>query len=142
MIGLRCNPIVGWLRVARSALLVEAGLRTQPLDELARALGIELTNDDRARDAAGRTGDVSAQVRWTFEATDRVLGFLPGRATCLRRALIAGHLLRKHRPAIRIGSARQNGKLAFHAWLEFDGKVASDPEAASFRRLVRARSMS
>jgi hypothetical protein len=77
-------------------------------------------------------------VRWAFDATDRVLGLLPGRSQCLRRALIAGHLLREHKPSLHIG-ARRDGTLAFHAWLELDGNVAADPEAALYRRLVRAR---
>jgi len=137
--GLRSTPLVRWLRVVRSALLVEAGLRTRPLDRVVSGLGIALANGEADPEPRPAEAPVSTHVRWAFDATDRVLGLLPGRSQCLRRALIAGHLLREHKPSLHIGSARRDGKLAFHAWLELDGQVAADPEAALFRRLVRAR---
>ena len=136
--NLRSTPLIRWLRVARSALLVEAGLRTRSLDELASLLGITLANGELER-TQREPPDVPSQVLWAFDATDRVLGLVSDRSQCLRRALIAGHLLREHRPSLHIGSVRRDGRLAFHAWLELDGRIAADPEAPLFRRLVRAR---
>jgi hypothetical protein len=137
--GLYSAPFLRWLRVVRSALLVEAGLHTRSLDSLVSVLGIELADRELKRDRAPGASAVSTQVRWAFDATDRLLGMLPGRSHCLRRALIAGHLLREHKPALHIGSARRDGRWTFHAWLELDGQVAADPDAALYRRLVRAR---
>ncbi|HMJ14473.1 MAG TPA: lasso peptide biosynthesis B2 protein [Polyangiaceae bacterium] len=127
-----------WLRVAKSAVLVEAGLRTRSLPELTSALGITFA-PDQPSPAETDLETISAQVRWACRAADRMVRLLPGGSPCLRRALIAGHLLRKHKPSLRIGSARLAGQFAFHAWLEVGGQVAADPTAASFRPLVRAR---
>jgi hypothetical protein len=142
MTELRSTSFVRWLRVARSAFLVEAGLRLRPLDELLEALGIGIADGQPAQGDQAPSPSISAQVGWAFHATDRVLAVLPGQARCLRRALIAGHLLREHKPSLRIGSLKRDGRLTFHAWLELDGRVAADPEAPSFRRLVRVRPVS
>ncbi len=130
--------LLGWLRAARAALVVEAGLRTRPLDELAGALGITLCTDQSAGPALPAP-EGAAQARWAFDAADSVLRFWPGGSQCLRRALIAGHLLREHNPSLHIGSARSDGRLRFHAWLELEGRVTADPDALQYRRLVRLR---
>jgi hypothetical protein len=133
----RSAPVLRWLRVARSALLVEAGLRTRPLDELTRLLGITLRADTSMGRANPLPLEISSEVSWAFQATDRLLWFLSARSQCLRRTLIAGHLLREHKPSLYIGSAKLDGNFAFHAWLELDGHVAADADALRYRRLVR-----
>lgn len=58
--------------------------------------------------------------------------FVPD-ATCLRQALVLRHLLaREHVPSlIRLGVRRPEGsELGFHAWVEVDGEVVSEPEGA------------
>jgi Transglutaminase-like superfamily len=130
--------LLGWLRAARAALVVEAGLRTRPLDELAVGLGITLCTDQNAN-AGLPEPKVPAHTRWAFDAADSVLRFWPGGSQCLRRALIAGHLLREQKPSLHIGSARSDGRLRFHAWLQLEGRVTADPDARQYRRLVRLR---
>ena len=45
-----------------------------------------------------------------------------GDGPCLRRALVAGRVLRRLHPRLSLGVARrQNGALIAHAWLELDG---------------------
>jgi hypothetical protein len=142
MIGPRSRQIVRGLRVLRSALLVEIGLRVRPLEDLAGRLGITLGAEAPVSELPSSSGpEARAQARWAVYAADRLLRWVPGGPYCLRRALIAGHLLRDHAPVLRIGSARRDGQLAFHAWLEVGGEVVVDRAATEFRPLVRRRAM-
>lgn len=40
---------------------------------------------------------------------------------CLRQALVAGWILRRHRPRLRLGVARDDEQVLAHAWIEVDG---------------------
>jgi Transglutaminase-like superfamily len=44
-----------------------------------------------------------------------------GRASCLRRSLVLGSLLHRHRPVLRLGAVRSGVHLEAHAWLEVAG---------------------
>ena len=66
----------------------------------------------------------SVQRRWLFDAT------------CLRRALAAGWILRRRRPRLCLGLTSAEGALA-HAWLVVDGHTIDGlPGAPVFKRLV------
>jgi hypothetical protein len=47
----------------------------------------------------------------------------PGGGTCLREALVTGHLLRRFDPVLRIGAARDTDGIHAHAWLEVGSSV-------------------
>lgn len=61
------------------------------------------------------------QIVWAVETTSR---YIPG-AACLSKAMAAQVLLAEygHRSELRIGVARDNGRLRAHAWLEDDGEI-------------------
>jgi Transglutaminase-like superfamily len=76
----------------------------------------------RERELLGALGSV--QRRWLFDAT------------CLRRALASGWILRRHRPRLCLGLARSEEALA-HAWLIVDGHSLDGlPGATLFRPLA------
>jgi hypothetical protein len=66
--------------------------------------------------------------------------YVPGRATCLKRALVLSWLLRRRGIAstLRIGVARRDGVLAAHAWLERDGEVVFGHDGCDFAPLFPA----
>lgn len=124
-------------RVAVTAALVEAAVRLLPLRTAARLAGARLQLD----------GAVAARSAWpTLTPADRercelalrVLARRPFRATCLRRSLVLASLLRRDRPALRVGVAKSGGAVAAHAWLEIAGATL-DPEAAQYRGLAPVR---
>lgn len=140
-------------RVALTAAVIELAVRVLPLPTVARAAGVPLAaghsrgtapaalaapDGDAAPDAAP---DADGWARLTDR--DRARGELalravehrPFRATCLRRSLLLGHLLRHHHPALRLGVKKTDGVVSAHAWVEVDG-VSLDPDAAAYRTLA------
>lgn len=110
-------PVVSWLAV------VEVGLRSTTLPRLARLLGVPL-------DAGGTTVGTPAPQRLVLTAREqrrlRVLAavvkrwpFGPG--PCLRQSLVAGRILRRHGPRLRLGAAPTGDGVLGHAWLEVGG---------------------
>ncbi len=129
-LGPRCWPFV--LRVAATAAAVELAVRTLPLPAVSRFAGVPLAvGPERPGDAWAAIPD---RDRRRAELALRVLRGRPFRATCLRRALVLGVLLRRHHPALRVGVAKAAGTVAAHAWLEVDG-VSLDAESAAYRPL-------
>jgi hypothetical protein len=45
---------------------------------------------------------------------------------CLRASLLAGHVLRHHKPRLVIGVSRNDGAFAAHAWLEVQRRILGD----------------
>lgn len=129
-LGPRHWPLV--LRVAATAAAVELAVRTLPLPVVSRLARVPLAvGPERPGDAWAAIGEPD---RRRAELALRVLRGRPFRATCLRRALVLGILLRRHRPALRVGVAKAGGAVAAHAWLEVDG-VSLDAESAAYRPL-------
>ena len=91
-----------------------------------------------ARGDAFVSEHVTAAERERCSLALRALGRRPLRATCLRRSLVLASLLRRHRPALRVGVTKSGGAVAAHAWLEIDGATL-DPEAAQYRGLAPVR---
>ncbi len=66
-----------------------------------------------------------ARIAWLVEVAGR---YVPGNITCLKKALVLSWLLGRRGIAttLRIGVAREEGRLKAHAWLEQDGRVIID----------------
>jgi hypothetical protein len=104
--------------------LVEVGVRAVSLPRLAPRLGVRLVVEPQPTDAQplDRTSlplRAQRQLRWARRIADA----WPFAATgpCLRHALVTGHLLRRRRPALRLGLGGTPDVLTAHAWLEIDG---------------------
>jgi hypothetical protein len=77
------------------------------------------------------------ECRSRAELVARIVGIAAGRgpvrATCLRRSLLVGWLLRRDgiETVLRIGVNRDDGRFRAHAWIEHDGRpVGDDPDVA------------
>lgn len=120
------------------AMVVEAGLRLSSLPRLTRLLGIRLAYDDESDRRADpvHTPDLPAiWIRRRALAVNRVFRHWPFDRTCLRRALVLGHRIRKLDPALLIGVRHDDsGNLAAHAWLVVAG-VSLDPLATQYEVL-------
>lgn len=101
-------------------LLVEVGIRSLPLPQLCRLLGIRL----RPVGAPGppRTTPLPWWGRHGVTATDRLLARWPFGDTCLRRALLVAHILRPLHPVVCLGLRRRGDGVIGHAWIEVDGQ--------------------
>jgi hypothetical protein len=122
------------LAAAALAVLVELVIRSVPLPKLARWLGVSLA----AQAAEPVQPGLSLERRDVrrVKAVTLVYRYWPVHGDCLRRALVAGHRLRRLHPTIRLGVQRDaNGAIAAHAWLEIDGH-SWDPTAASYDLLL------
>lgn len=109
--------VIGWLAA------VEVALRITSVSRLSRLLGVPIDTTDTC---SGRTepppqaltaGErrrlrilAAAVTRWPF-----------GRGPCLRQSLVAGRILVRHQPRLRLGAAPIEGGVVGHAWLELDG---------------------
>lgn len=104
--------VLWWLSV------VEIGVRLAPLPLLSRWMGAPLATSDPRPAGAGHPG-----VDRREAGKLRVLEVMASRwpfcdGPCLRQALVAGHILRRHRPALRIGATLAGTGVVGHAWLE------------------------
>lgn len=122
-------------QVVLVALVVEAGLRLSTLPRLTRLLGIRLAEDcvsGKQQDSALRPGLPVTWIRRRALAVNRVFRHWPFDDTCLRRALVLGHRLRRLDPALVIGVRYdESGAVAAHAWLVVAG-VSLDPLATQY----------
>lgn len=105
-------------------IVVEILVRRVALPRLCGWLGVELdlepvdpTGDDveppDLPPKANRQLWATAQLaeRWPFSD-----------GPCLRRSLVAGHLIRRHAPSLRLGVQPEDDGILAHAWLEIDGQ--------------------
>lgn len=123
--------------VALVALVVEAGLRLSTLPRLTRLLGIQLVQDGEAeqQDPMQPADLPVAWIRRRAVAMNRVFAHWPFDSTCLRRALVLGHRIRRLSPILMIGVRNDDsGALTAHAWLVVSG-IALDPQAAHYEAL-------
>ncbi|WP_324649615.1 lasso peptide biosynthesis B2 protein [Georgenia sp. H159] len=136
------RPPSAWWRAARTVALagvVEVGLRTMPVPRLARLLRVRLVLDGRP----GQVTDVSGlrltdRERADLDITWRVLRHRPFNGTCLRRALLGAHVLRRRDHAVRIGVQKIGGEVKAHAWVELDG-VVLDPDGVESFKVLETR---
>lgn len=121
------------------AVVVECGLRLLRLPRLSRLLGVPLdTSGQREVDGA----DPVIVPRWArrrLRCARRALRHWPFGDSCLRLALVGGCLVRRLDPVLRIGVAKQDGRVRAHAWLEVGG-VSLDVGSADFAPVESIRS--
>lgn len=122
--------------------LVEIGLHALPLPELCAYLGIRLATQDTPPKTTTQTTDITCQrVREVQHATEVALRAWGRKRNCLRRALIAGYVLKPHTPELRLGARRGLNGFEAHAWLDVGGVRidSSGAAAAEFRQLFSRR---
>ena len=123
------------------APLVELGVRCLPLTSVCRWLGIEVLDaTPGASDTEGSSNELDGAIRRAQRATDLALRNWGYPRNCLRRALVTGHLLRRHQPSLRIGVRRRSDRCEAHAWLTI-GHLCVDLSngVAEFQELNRPR---
>lgn len=125
--------------VVLAALLVviEVALRTQRLDTVARRSGMQFLPVDGAPNPQMGTDTrialSPAERRWVNNV-GRVVRRWPWDASCLRRSLLLGWVLRRRHPVLVVG-VRVTGLVEAHAWVRVEG-VDLDPAAASYVAFV------
>lgn len=122
-----------WLRLSRHAkfailditaiiMLVEVAIRFIPIDRLANRLGTPIAEQS---DLSFRNAQILDLSQLTdhelirMEAVEWTFARWIFDATCLRRALVCGWILRHRDPKLHIGMMEASDGLA-HAWLEID----------------------
>ena len=101
-------------------LLVELALRILPFTRLL-TLSKKVFLNRKGEAALGLVPSVS-RLAWLVEVAGR---YTPVTATCLKKALVLSWLLGRKgtQTEVRIGVAREEGRLKAHAWLDYDGQV-------------------
>ena len=128
LVGLGPSRWLGIIRLAALSILVEAGLKAMSLPRLANLMGVPLALNRSA--GVGNIDQLllSQMERELLDSAWRMLRHRPFKGTCLRRALIGGHILRRHKPTLLIGVAKSDGQVRAHAWVELRG-ISLDPDA-------------
>jgi hypothetical protein len=109
-------------------MFVEALIRWVALPRLSRMLGISVDLTPPRSGVEQLPADaLTDRDRRQLRCTGRVADVWPlSKGPCLRRSLVAGHLLRRHHPAVRFGMSGASGGRFAHAWLEIDGRPLED----------------
>jgi len=118
-------------RVLVVIVLVELMIRWVRLPRLARMLGLSVSLSPSSPGAVRLPlKDLPPSARRQLRCTRRIADRWPfSRGPCLRRALVAGHLLSRHEPAVRFGVAGAGDDLYAHAWLEIGGRPLENVES-------------
>ncbi len=116
------------LRVLLTIAFVEVLIRTVKLQRLSQLLGCPLDVTPRAGNSSRLTlRELPPTPRRQVLCTRRVAAVWPfSKGPCLRESLVAGHLLRRMRPTLRIGLVGGQGEFYTHAWLELGGRPLED----------------
>lgn len=125
-VPLRELPAV--VAAAAVAVAVEIGLHTLKLPRLARLMGTPLADDGGVPARVVDSFPMPPRLVVRLRAVRRVMRHWPFGDTCLRLALVSGQRIRRLRPLLRVGVAKDADGVRAHAWLEVDG-VSLDPEA-------------
>lgn len=120
------RSIVTTLRVAALMAAVEVLVRRTTLPRVASLLEVRLdllpsSDPTSPFDLTALTSVEQRQITCTNRVAD-AWPFSDG--PCLRRTLVAGRLLRRRDPSIRIGL--RGADMTAHAWLEIDGRPLED----------------
>ncbi len=122
-------------RALMAAIVTELCLDRSELPRLARFLGVPLEEGPATSPAI--SDKLGLECRQALMAARLSLRIIKAPPTCLRRGLIAGHLLRSRRPKLRIGAASDGTSFRAHAWLEISGERLPDDGADEFVPLSR-----
>jgi hypothetical protein len=111
-----------WLLVIQAAgwfAVVEFGLRVLKLKTLLALLQSDRQAD---REGCGRAPNNPERAGYCVELVSRLH---PLRPTCLKKALVLFALLARRGVKARVilGTAKSDGKLDAHAWIEHEGRV-------------------
>ena len=108
--------------VLAAAVLVEVLIRTRPLPRVARMLGVKFPSVVNNNHPADRFAPDAVEMR-RLQYLRQVMRRWPfADGTCLRESLVAGHVLRRHRPALALGAVFEGDAFCAHAWLEVAGR--------------------
>ena len=118
--GLPPDELLTTVHVVVVLLVVEALIRWVPLSRLSRLLGLRVDLTPPEPDAVPMAvSELPPRAQRQIRCTRRVTAVWPSaNGPCLRRSLVAGHLLRAHDPAVRLGVAGVGEELVAHAWIE------------------------
>lgn len=118
-------------RVVALFVLVESLIRWVSLPRTTRLLGVrfDLRPTERSRSTT-TTVALSIRAGRQLAYTGRVAGHWPfGSGPCLRRSLVAAHLLRSSGATLRLGIPTRPQDAIAHAWVEIDGQPLEDISA-------------
>jgi hypothetical protein len=125
---------------AAALAFAEVLVRSLSLPRVCRLFGVRL-DIDGGTDAGDplRASELSTSVRRQLRCARRVTDrWRFSRGPCLRRSLVAGHLIRRERPVLRLGVTDRDGTLGAHAWLEIGGRPLENIDAyGAFARSTR-----
>jgi len=109
-------------------MAVEATIRWIPLPRLGRILGVRFDLTPTACPAVPVAIDsLPAKAQRALRSTKRITRWSPfWSGPCLRRSLVAAHLIRDLNPAVRIGISGEASGLRAHAWIEIDHAPLED----------------
>jgi hypothetical protein len=125
------------LHVVVVLAVVESLIRFVALPNLTRLLSVRLNLEPASQEPEQfPVADLPERARRQLLCTGRVADHWQfSKGPCLRRALVAGHLLRDLGPAVCLGVATDGASLLAHAWLEIDGRPLEP--VAGFTRFER-----
>ncbi len=126
------------LRAAGLIVVVELLVRWVKLPRLSRMLGVRLNLEPAPAGVERiRVRDLPPRAARQVRCTRRVADAWPfSQGPCLRRSLVAGHLLRNLDPSLRLGIGGTGDQLFAHAWLEIRDRPLED--VSSFSRFQQA----
>jgi hypothetical protein len=118
------REILTTLHAVTVLAVVEMLIRWVSLPRLSWLLGIRVNFAPVRSDVEQfRIDQLTSRDQRQLRCTRRVADAWPlSKGPCLRRSLVAGHLLRHHHPAIRLGVAGRGDEVLAHAWLEIDDR--------------------
>lgn len=116
------------MRAAGTLVLLRLSLRLLPGDRVAGLLGIPLMLSEDAAAPPATSDTIAGRRRSQIRMLDLLLRHRPSRSRCLERSLAVAVTLRDSQPCLRIGVAREEGRVLGHAWVEAGGRsYLADP---------------
>lgn len=126
----RLSDITQLVALAVLLLAIEAGLRLRQTSAVTRMCGVGFPPAHRLAPLPVLTG---SEQRWLLNVR-RVIRRWPFDASCLRRSLLLGWVLRRHHPQLVVGVRRDEGGVLAHAWIRI-GENDLDSDATNYVEL-------
>lgn len=116
---------------ATVAARVERALRRGGVERAARIGHVTVRLDGAAAPTMSLAEvPLSLREREQLDTAWRMLRQPPFNGTCLRRAIVGGYFLRSRNPMLRVGVAKDAGRVTAHSWIEIDG-ISLDPDGTA-----------